>query len=111
MKLEAILFVIYLNIILSRIIILSFIFPQGGIFKRILVYYEFTEFIEFVNNIVLNAIENINSFKEKEVESNIGQLNMLSLTNNENMKKNNYLQFEEHINNISESYNIIIKEI
>ena len=37
---------------------------------------------------------------------------MLSLTNNENMKKNNYLQFEEHINNISESYNIIIiKEI
>ena len=105
MKLEAILFVIYLNIILSRIIILSFIFPQGGIFKRILVYYEFTEFIEFINNIVLNAIENINSFKEKEVEPNIGQLNMLSLTNNENMKKNNYLQFEEHINNISESYN------
>jgi hypothetical protein len=104
-KLEAILFVIYLNIILSRIIILSFIFPQGGIFKRILVYYEFTEFIEFINNIVLNAIENINSFKEKEVEPNIGQLNMLSLTNNENMKKNNYLQFEEHINNISESYN------
>ena len=102
-KLEAILFVIYLNIILSRIIILSFIFPQGGIFKRILVYYEFTEFIEFINNIVLNAIENINSFKEKEVESNIGQLNMLSLTNNENMKKNN-------CNKINDIKNMSLKE-
>ena len=91
MKLEAILFDIYINIILARIIILSFIFPQGGIFKRLLVYHEFTECIDFLNNIVLNVIQNINSFNEKEVESNIGQLNMLSLTNNEKMKKNNYL--------------------
>lgn len=38
---------ICLHVILARIVILSIIFPQGGIFKRILAYYEFSSFIYF----------------------------------------------------------------
>ena len=105
LKFEIILLDIYFHIILSRIIILSIIFPQGGLFKRFVLMDEFIEFTGFISTYALKAIKNIKSNDNNELELNINKLNKLSLKNNIKIKNNNYFRIEEHLNNISKSYN------
>ena len=61
LKFESIFLLIYLHILLIRIIVLSIIFMQGGIFKKIIAYEQFYSFISTIRDYANNAIENLSS--------------------------------------------------
>ena len=73
-KLISIISLISFHVILARIVILSIIFPQGGIFKRILAYYEFSNFI-----CSFRCPKYFKSSSKKEIEEYISKLEQFKI--------------------------------
>ena len=67
-KFESILIVIYLHVLLVRIIVLSIIFMQGGIFKKILVSEQFYSFISVFHNYSNHIKENLSANNKDNIE-------------------------------------------
>ena len=59
LKFESILIFIYLHILLARIAILSIVFIQGGILKKLLVHDQYSSFITTICQYAEYAIENL----------------------------------------------------
>ena len=68
LKFETIFLLIYLHLLLIRIVILSIIFIQGGLFKKILVYDQFHSFISIINDYANHAIENLSDNNQDNFE-------------------------------------------
>ena len=68
LKFETIFLLIYLHILLIRIVILSIIFIQGGLIKKILVYDQFHSFISIINDYANHAIENLSDNNQDNFE-------------------------------------------
>ena len=106
---EAFIITIYLNIILMRLIILSIVFIQGGLFSKILSYEHFKFFINLIINYSENAIENINKENIEDVKYFMSKINLFRISYNKIKSKNisfivNDFTFEEELNKIFEKY-------
>ena len=102
-KLETILIDIYLHLILSRLIVLSVVFLQGGFFKKYTLFEEFCSFTDLICEYASDTVENIKFNNFNKVESLINKLEQFKLKNSD-IKNINYLQIEENLSNISEEY-------
>ena len=108
-KIKSIIITIYLNIIFIRFIILSIIFLQGGLFKKVLSYEQFKFFINLLNNFLENVNENLNSNNIEVAKHFMSKINLFKLSYFKNKSKNisfivkNYT-FEEELNKMFEKY-------
>ncbi len=113
-KIESILIAIYLHIILARVIVLSIIFLQGGLLKKLITYEQFKCFI---NNLIIfseNAIESINKNINQDVKYFMSKLNLFKLSYNKIKSKNMSFvvkdyNFEEELNEMIQKYDDYIK--
>ena len=113
-EIESILIAIYLHIILARVIVLSIIFLQGGLLKKLITYEQFKCFI---NNLIIfseNAIESINKNINQDVKYFMSKLNLFKLSYNKIKSKNMSFvvkdyNFEEELNEMIQKYDDYIK--
>lgn len=108
-KLEAIVITIYLHIILARLIILSIVFIQGGLFSKILSYEHFKFFINLIINYSENAIENINKDNIEDTKYFMSKINLFRISYNKIKSKNisfivHDYTFEEELNKMFKKY-------
>ena len=108
-KLEAIVITIYLHIILARLIILSIVFIEGGLFSKIISYEHFKVFINLIINYSENAIENINKDNIEDLKYFMSKINLFRISYNKTKSKNisfivNNFTFEEELNKMLEKY-------
>jgi len=75
LKIESIFLSIYLHMIFARLIILSIIFPQGGFFKKYIVFDEFCSFIGLIQDYIIKCAKQINYNDISGLETNIKKLN------------------------------------
>ena len=73
-KLISIISLISLHLIFARIVILSIIFPQGGIFKKILAYDEFSNFIQS-----FRCSKYFNRSSKRDIEEYISKLEQFKI--------------------------------
>ena len=107
--LEAIVITIYLHIILARLIILSVVFIQGGLFSKILSYEHFKFFMNLIINYSENAIENINKDNIEDVKFFMSKINLFRISYNKIKSKNisfivHDFTFEEELNKMFQKY-------
>ena len=103
-KFESIFLLIYFHILLIRLIVLSIVFIQGGLFKKILVSEQFNSFIITIHDLIHQTINSLALNKLNEFEYFMNQLDILKKSiENIKIKKsdwkiNNY-DFENDLNN------------
>jgi hypothetical protein len=103
-KFESIFLLIYFHILLIRLIVLSIVFIQGELFKKLLVSEQFNTFIITINVLIHQTINSLALNKLKEFEYFVNQLDILKKSiENIKIKKsdwkiNNY-DFENDLNN------------
>ena len=103
-KLESIFLLIYFHILLIRLIVLSIVFIQGGLFKKILVSEQFNSFIITIHDLIHQTINSLALNKLNEFKYFMNQLDILKKSiENIKIKKsdwkiNNY-DFENDLNN------------
>ena len=108
-KIKSIIITIYLNIIFARLIILSIIFLQGGLLKKVLSYEQFQFFINLLNNFLESIYENLNSNHIDDAKHFMSKINLFKMSYFKNKSKNisfvvkNYT-FEEELNKMFEKY-------
>ena len=103
-KFESIFLLIYFHILLIRLIVLSIVFIQGGLFKKLLVSEQFNTFIITIHVLIHQTINSLALNKLNEFEYFMNQLDILKKSiENIKIKKsdwkiNNY-DFENDLNN------------
>ena len=103
-KFESIFLLIYFHILLIRLIVLSIVFIQGGLFKKLLVSEQFNSFIITIHDLIHQTINSLALNKLNEFEYFMNQLDILKKSiENIKIKKsdwkiNNY-DFENDLNN------------
>lgn len=103
-KFESIFLLIYFHILLIRLIVLSIVFIQGGLFKKLLVSEQFNTFIITIHDLIHQTINSLALNKLNEFEYFMNQLDILKKSiENIKIKKsdwkiNNY-DFENDLNN------------
>ena len=103
-KFESIFLLIYFHILLIRLIVLSIVFIQGGLFKKILVSEQFNSFIITIHDLIHQTINSLALNKLNEFKYFMNQLDILKKSiENIKIKKsdwkiNNY-DFENDLNN------------
>ena len=108
-KLESIIITLYLNILIARYVILSIIFLQGGLFKKIMTYEQFKFFILSIINYLENVYEYINKDKNEFIEYFMDKLYQFRnayyniKSKNISFIVNNYT-FEEELNEMFNKY-------
>lgn len=105
LKIETIFLSIYLQIIFARLIILSIIFPQGGFFKKYIVFTEFCSYISLIQDFIIICAKQIDSNNITGLEENIKKLNKFTTKNDKIKKDSNYIEKNiEHITQIFHNY-------
>ena len=103
-KFESIFLLIYFHILLIRLIVLSIVFIQGGLFKKLLVSEQFNTFIITIHDLIHQTINSLALNKLNEFKYFMNQLDILKKSiENIKIKKsdwkiNNY-DFENDLNN------------
>ena len=103
-KFESIFLLIYFHILLIRLIVLSIVFIQGGLFKKLLVSEQFNSFIITIHDLIHQTINSLALNKLNEFKYFMNQLDILKKSiENIKIKKsdwkiNNY-DFENDLNN------------
>ena len=110
LKLESILIFIYLHILLARIIILSIVFIQGGLFKKLLVHDQFYSFITTICQYAELGIDNLKKNNIIDFDYFMNKFNILKKSfKNNKLKKINLdipeLNFENELNDLLDKYN------
>ena len=110
LKFESILIFIYLHILLARIVILSIVFIQGGIFKKLLVHDQYSSFITTICQYAEYAIENLKKNNIIDFDYFMNKFNILKKSfENNKLKKINLdfpeLNFENELNDLLDKYN------
>ena len=110
LKLESILIFIYLHILLARIIILSIVFIQGGLFKKLLVHDQFYSFITTICQYAELGIDNLKKNNIIDFDYFMNKFNILKKSfENNKLKKINLdipeLNFENELNDLLDKYN------
>ena len=110
LKFESFFLLIYFHVLFIRIIILSIIFIQGGIFKRILVYDQYFSFISKLQEYLNKTIENLSSNNYNEIEFFINKLEILrksikSIKSKKMDLKSIDSNLENYFNDIFDKYN------
>ena len=116
LKFESFFLLIYFHVLFIRIIILSIIFIQGGIFKRILVYDQYFSFISKLQEYLNKTIENLSSNNYNEFEFFINKLEILrksikSIKSKKMDLKSIDSNLENYFNDIFDKYNTINNNI
>ena len=112
-KAESVIIAFYLHIILARVIILSIIFLEGGLLKKLMVYEQFKYFINTLMIYSENAIESINKNLDKELKYFMSRINLFRISYNKIKSKNIYFivknyTFEEELNEMIKNYNLYV---
>ena len=110
LKLESILIFIYLHILLARIIILSIVFIQGGLFKKILVHDQYYSFITTICQYAELAIDCMKKNNIIDFDYYMNKFNILKKSfENNKLKKINLdypeLNFQTELNDLLDKYN------
>ena len=110
LKLESILIYIYLHILLARIIILSIVFIQGGLFKKILVHDQYYSFITTICQYAELAIDCMKKNNIIDFDYYMNKFNILKKSfENNKLKKINLdypeLNFQTELNDLLDKYN------
>ncbi len=114
-KFETILLSIYFHILLGRLIILSIVFLQGGIFRKFIVYEQFTVFISNLRTYLDNAIEYLNKNDKKTFKYLISKIKIIKnfyikyKSQNMSFIIKNYT-IEDELNNMLDKYDNYIKK-
>ena len=113
---ESFFLLIYLHILLARVIILSIVFIQGGIFKKILVHDQYYSFINAMCDYAKYIIEDLSENNYNDFEYFMNKFKILKISyDNIKVKKINLeipeLYFENHLNDVLEKYNNYEKSI
>ena len=114
-KLETILLSIYFHILLGRLIILSIVFLQGGIFRKFIVYEQFTVFISNLRTYLDNAIEYLNKNDKKTFKYLISKIKIIKnfyikyKSQNMSFIIKNYT-IEDELNDMLDKYDNYIKK-
>ena len=110
LKLESIIIFIYLHILLARIIILSIVFIQGGLFKKILVHDQYYSFITTICQYAELAIDCMKKNNIIDFDYYMNKFNILKKSfENNKLKKINLdypeLNFQTELNDLLDKYN------
>ena len=108
-KLESFIITVYLHILLIRYIILSIIFMQGGLFKKVMAYEQFKCFILTIINYLENAFEYLNRNNNEWIEYFMNKIKLFKIAYNNMKSKNisfivNNYTFEEELNDMISQY-------
>ena len=76
-KFESIFLLIYFHILLIRLIVLSIVFIQGGLFKKLLVSEQFNTFIITIHDLIHQTINSLALNKLNEFKYFMNQLDIL----------------------------------
>ena len=103
-KFESIFLLIYFHILLIRLIVLSIVFIQGGLFKKLLVSEQFNTFIITIHVLIHQTINSLALNKLNEFEYFMNQLDILKKSiENIKIKKSDWKinnhDFENDLNN------------
>ena len=103
-KLESIFLLIYFHILLIRLIVLSIVFIQGGLFKKLLVSEQFNTFIITIHDLIHQTINSLALNKLNEFKYFMNQLDILKKSiENIKIKKSDWKinnhDFENDLNN------------
>ena len=103
-KFESIFLLIYFHILLIRLIVLSIVFIQGGLFKKLLVSEQFNTFIITIHDLIHQTINSLALNKLNEFEYFMNQLDILKKSiENIKIKKSDWKinnhDFENDLNN------------
>ena len=103
-KFESIFLLIYFHILLIRLIVLSIVFIQGGLFKKILVSEQFNSFIITIHDLIHQTINSLALNKLNEFKYFMNQLDILKKSiENIKIKKSDWKinnhDFENDLNN------------
>ena len=106
-KFESIIISIYLHILLIRIVVLSIIFMQGGIFKKILVSEQFYSFISAFLGYSNHIVENLSTDNNENVDFFMDKLDVFRQCYQKLKPKNiNMVTYaEDYLNDIYNKYN------
>ena len=113
-KSESIILSFFLHIIIARIIIISIIFLQGGIFKKIIVYEQFLVFINSLRSYIDSAVEYLNNNDEESFKYFMMKLEIFRKCyfNNKSKKSSfvvkNYT-LDDELNDMKDKYNELEK--
>ena len=116
LKLECIILTIYLNILLAKLIILSIIFLQGGLFKKEFTCQNFGFFILLMNNYLEGANECLENNNIDRANYYMSKINLFRESYN-NLKSKNITfvikdyTFENELNEMMNKYNEYISNI
>jgi len=104
-KLISIISLICLHVLIARIVILSIIFPQGGIFKYILAYYEFSNFIHS-----FQSSKYFNRSSKEDIKDYITKLEKFKIAYNKIKSKLKSFEIKNHeieaeLNEVFDKYN------
>ena len=103
-KFESIFLLIYFHILLIRLIVLSIVFIQGGLFKKLLVSEQFNTFIITIHDLIHQTINSLALNKLNEFKYFMNQLDILKKSiENIKIKKSDWKinnhDFENDLNN------------
>ena len=109
-KFESIMISIVLHIFLIRIVIISVIFLQGGIFKKLMVYEQFLAFISSLRAYLDYATEYINKNDKETVDYYMSKIEKFKQCYLKNKSKNMSFiikdyTFEDELNDMFDKYN------
>ena len=115
LKLESILIFIYLHILLARIIILSIVFVQGGLFKTLLVHDQYSSFITTICQYAELAIDDLKKNNIIDYDNYMIKINILKKSfENNKLKKINFnfpeFNFETELDDLLDKYNNYTKK-
>ena len=114
-KFESIIVSIILHAFLARLLIISIVFLQGGIFKKMMVYEQFLAFISLMRSYLDNAIEYINKKDKESFTFFMAKLELFKKCYLKNQSKNmsfvvkNYT-FEDELNDMLDKYDEFLKK-
>ena len=109
LKLESFLILIYLHILVARLIILSIIFIQGGLFKNLLAHDQYYSFVDTICEYAESAIDNIKKNNIIDFDYYMNKFNVLKKSFENNRLKNINLDlpeinFENELNDLLDKY-------
>ena len=107
---ESFILLIYLHILVARVIILSVVFIQGGIFKRLLVHDQYYSFINSICEYAKYIIEDLGENNYNDFEYFMNKFRILKIGLDKIKLKQINLQipelyFENFLNDVLEKYN------
>ena len=105
-KFESIFLLIYFHILLIRLIVLSIVFIQGGLFKKLLVSEQFNTFIITIHDLIHQTINSLALNKLNEFEYFMNQLDILKKSiENIKIKKSDWkINNHDFENDLSNSF-------